>query len=168
MNNKNNLILVLAGILVLIGITKPDLSGVLSKPNRPSVVEVEELAAPVSEQTRERASKVAEVFKNSDSATRKADAKKLRDLYVDIATAIGLDGTDEVIKDTKEITQINEISGVMLRLGAKGKYPDLVKLCNAVVVGEIGDDEILLDKELRQKAVNAFMALAWACDTGSK
>ena len=32
----------------------------------------------------------------------------------------------------------------------------------------VGDDVIVLSKELRAKAVEGFNALAWACNEGSK
>jgi hypothetical protein len=56
----------------------------------------------------------------------------------------------------------------MLRLDIKGKYPDLAKEAKEVVVAAIGDDQILLSKELRVKAVEGLNALAWACNMGSK
>jgi hypothetical protein len=49
-----------------------------------------------------------------------------------------------------------------------GKYPDLAEACNSVVVAGIGDEDIVLDKETRKKAVDTFKALSWACYEGSK
>ena len=98
----------------------------------------------------------------------KSDAKRLRDLYLDLAKLVELDGENEVVKSTEEIRQANSLAGVMLRLDIKGKYPDLAKEAKEVVVAAIGDDQILLSKELRAKAVEGLNALAWACNLGSK
>jgi len=56
----------------------------------------------------------------------------------------------------------------MLHLNIKDKYVDLAESNQALIVDAIGDDNIPLTKELRKKAVDAFMALAWACNEGSK
>jgi hypothetical protein len=56
----------------------------------------------------------------------------------------------------------------MLKLDIKGKYPNLAKESKEVVVASIGDDKILLSKELRVKAVEGLNALAWAFNEGSK
>ena len=98
----------------------------------------------------------------------KRDFKKLRDLYIDLAKLVELDGEDEVVKSTEDIRQANSLAGVMLRLDIKGKYPDLAKEIKEVIVAAIGDDQIPLSKELRPKAVDGFNALAWAMNEGSK
>jgi hypothetical protein len=79
-----------------------------------------------------------------------------------------LDGEDAVIKTTDEVRQANSLSGVMLKLDMKGKYKDLASSCNSVIQAAIGDDSVLLDKDLRAKAADGFKALAWACNEGSK
>ena len=56
----------------------------------------------------------------------------------------------------------------MLKLDIKGKYEDLPETAQALVLEAIGDDNVLLNKELRAKAVEGFKALAWACYEGSK
>ena len=96
------------------------------------------------------------------------NAVRLRDLYLDLAQLITLDGDDLVIKNTEEIRQANSLAGVMLRLDIKGKYTDLASTCNDLIVTAIGDDNINLSPELRTKAVEAFKALAWGCNEGSK
>ena len=162
---KNNLLLVVAGILVLIGLTKFDLSNLNILPNRPSAVDVLELSEPTDEAVRKEAYDVASLLKEAGA---KVDARRLRDLYLDLAKLVELDGEDEVIKSTEEIRQANSLTGVMLRLDMKGKYPNLAKEAKEVVVAAIGDDQILLSKELRVKAVEGLNALAWACNQGSK
>ena len=162
---NNNLVLVIAGLLILVGLTKFDLSGFSILPNRPNVVDVIELPEPTDPTVKKEADDVVSVLKESGA---KGDAKRLRDLYLDLAKLVELDGENEVVKSTEEIRQANSLAGVMLRLDIKGKYPDLAKEAKEVVVAAIGDDQILLSKELRVKAVEGLNALAWACNTGSK
>ena len=56
----------------------------------------------------------------------------------------------------------------MARMDMKGKYPNLAIATTGVVVAGIGDENIVLSKELRQKAIDSFRALSWACYEGSK
>jgi hypothetical protein len=162
---NNNLVLVVAGLLILVGLTKFDLSGFSIFPNRPNVVDVLELPEPTDSAVKKEADDVVSVLKESGA---KGDAKRLRDLYLDLAKLVELDGENEVVRNTEEIRQANSLAGVMLRLDIKGKYPDLAKEAKEVVVAAIGDDQILLSKELRVKAVEGLNALAWACNMGSK
>jgi len=163
MSMDKKVLLVLGGLLILLGLLKPEFSDIL-KP-RPSVVDVLELSAPTDEVVKKEADDVVTVLKE---AGIKSEAKRLRDLYIDLAKLVELDGEDEVIKSTEEIRQANSLAGVMLRLDMKGKYPNLAKEAKEVVVASIGDDQILLSKELRVKAVEGLNALAWACNEGSK
>lgn len=163
MSMDKKVLLALGGLLILLGLLKPEFSDIL-KP-RPSVVDVLELSAPTDEVVKKEADDVVAVLKE---AGIKSEAKRLRDLYIDLAKLVELDGEDEVIKSTEEIRQANSLAGVMLRLDMKGKYPNLAKEAKEVVVASIGDDQILLSKELRVKAVEGLNALAWACNEGSK
>jgi hypothetical protein len=161
---QKNVLLILAGLLIVVGLLKPDFSNILG-PNKPVAIDVLELSEPTDEAVRKEAFDVASLLKEVGA---KEDAKRLRDLYLDLAKLVELDGENEVVKNTEEIRQANSLAGVMLRLDIKGKYPDLAKETKEVVVAAIGDDQILLSKELRTKAVEGFNALAWACNTGSK
>jgi len=161
--SQKNVLLGLAALLIVIGLLKPEFSNILSP--RPSVVDVLELPAPTDEAVKKEADDVVVLVKESGA---KGDAKRLRDLYLDLAKLVELDGEDEVIKSTEEIRQANSLAGVMLRLDIKGKYPNLAKESKEVVVAAIGDDQILLSKELRTKAVEGLNALAWAFNMGSK
>jgi hypothetical protein len=165
MNNKS-LVLILGIVLLAIGVLKPDLS-TIGFPNKPVVVDVLELTSPSDEDLKKEADDVVSLLKQAGPQAR-ADAKRLRDLYLDIAKLVQLDDEEMVIRSTEEIRQANSLAGVMLRLDIKGKYPDLAKEAKEVVVAAIGDDQILLSKELRAKAVEGFNALAWACNQGSK
>ena len=103
--------------------------------------------------------------KNSD---RKYDGLRLASLYNDLATLISLDNEDMVVKNTEEVRQANKLAGVMLKLDIKGKYPELAKATNSVIVASLGDDSLMLDDKLRQQAVDGFKAFAWACLEGTK
>ncbi len=165
MNNKK-LLLLIGGLLLFVGLIKPDLSNI-GFPTRPLSVDVMELETPSDDNIRKEAQDVANLFKGT-GVSSKIDAKNLRNLYLDLAKLVELDGEDIVIKNTEEIRQANSLAGVMLRLDIKGKYPNLAKEAKEVVVAAIGDDQILLSKELRAKAVEGLNALAWACNLGSK
>jgi hypothetical protein len=164
--NKNTL-LVIGGLLLLVGFVKPDFSNWGISPNKPVAIDVLELSAPSSAELQEKANVVAQIFKDGNKDS-KADAKRLRDLYLDIGKLVELDGENQVIKNTEEIRQANSLAGIMLRLDIKGKYPKLPQAAKDVVMSAVGDDVIVLSKELRVKAVEGFNALAWACNEGSK
>jgi len=163
MNNK--ILLVIAAILVLLGLFKPNLSFPVSN-NQPRNVQVS-VEEPSSQELKDKAQEVVKAMVNG-SADRKADGIRLASLYSDMATLIELDGENEVIKSTEEIRQANKLVGPMLKLDIKGKYPDLSSTAENLVVTAIGKDNVLLNKELRSGAVNGFKALAWACNEGSK
>jgi hypothetical protein len=162
---NNNLVLIIAGLLILVGLTKLDLSRLNLLPSRPVSVDVLEIPEPTDESVKKEANDVVAVLKESGD---KSDAKRLRDLYIDLAKLVELDGENEVIRNTEEIRQANSLAGVMLRLDIKGKYLNLAKEAKEVVVAAIGDDQIILSKELRSKAVDGLNALAWAFNEGSK
>jgi len=162
--NQKNILLGLAALLIVVGLLKPEFSNFLG-PNKPVSIDVLELPEPTDQALKKEADDVVLLLKEAGA---KSDAKRLRDLYIDLAKLVELDGEDQVIKSTEEIRQANSLAGVMLRLDMKGKYPNLAKEAKEVVVTAIGDDQILLSKELRVKAVEGLNALAWACNTGSK
>lgn len=163
MNNK--LILIIAGLLILVGLLKPNLENFIPN-NNPSVNPIV-VVEPTDSDIKEKADLVVSSLKNG-SSDRKNDGKRLSSLYADLALLVSLDGEDQVIKSTEEIKQANLIAGSMLRMNMKNKYPDLAKNANTVIVSAIGDDNAVLSKDLRAKAVDAFNALSWACDQGSK
>lgn len=163
MNKK--LVLVIGAILILLGVSKIDVTNLLPL-NGPGNVDVMELPAPSDENVKKEAQDVIDLLK--DSKGSKADFKKLRDLSLDLGRLVELDGEDLVVKSTEEIRQANSIAGVMLRLDIKGKYPNLAKEAKEVVVASIGDDNIALSPDLRTKAVAGFNALAWAYNEASK
>jgi hypothetical protein len=162
MNKK--LLLVVGLVLLGIGIFKPNLTLPVNKPVDHHIVIV---TPPSDDNLKKLCGPVIEALKNG-SSSRNSDGKRLSELYFDLATLVELDGENEVVKTTEEIRQANSLSGVMLRMDLKGKYPDLAKSAQEVLNKTIGDDIIPLDKALRAKAVETFKALSWATNEGSK
>jgi hypothetical protein len=160
----NKIVLMIASILIVVGLTQFDISTILPAPSRG--VDVMELTPPTDENVKKEAQEVVDLLKQSGG--NKNDFKKLRDLSLDLARLIELDGEDTVIKTTENIRQANSISGVMLRLDMKDKYKDLAKESKDVVVAAIGDDDVALTDDLRNKAVDSFNGLAWAYNEASK
>lgn len=160
---NNNLILLVAGLLILVGVTKFDVNSLISK--KPVAIDVLELSAPTNDDILKEANDVVQIAKSQMS---KEECRRLRDLYIDIKQLIKLDGEEMVIKNTEEIRQANSIAGLMLRMDIKGKYPTLSKELKEVIIAAVGDDQIVLSPELRSKALDGFDALAWALNEGSK
>ena len=159
---NKNLLLGIAAALIAIGLLKPNFDSLLSRPEPVSnVVFVEP-----KEEYKELVSSVVDAL--SSDPDRKVDGKRLASMANDISTLISLDGENEAIKNTEEIRQINKLIGPMLKLDIKGKYPKLAQASQNLIVSAIGDDAVLLDKELRIKSSEAFQALAWAYNEGAK
>lgn len=159
MNNK--LLWIIAISLLFVGIIKPN----LNLENKEPIMVVNNLVEPTGVLKEKADSVIKALSVNND---RKTDGKRLASLYNDIATLISLDGDNQVIKNTEELRQSNRLVGPMLQLNLKGKYPDLPEAAQSLVVTAIGDDQVLLNNDLRAKAIAGFKALAWACNEGSK
>lgn len=167
--SQNKVLLTIGIVLLLIGFFKPDISSFI--PSGPAVVVPSNncvVDAPADKNILEKAIIVKDILVKSNDSTRKADAAKLSSLYCDIATLIELDNEDIVIKDTATIKEANSLCGKMLRLNIKDKYPNLAEASRDVVVVAVGEDDVLLDKDARIKAAEAFRALSWAFYEGSK
>jgi len=169
--SQNKTLLIIAAILIVLGLLKPDLSSVwkIGSITHPvSNTETYVIDAPTDEALLEKAQSVIKILSASNDSTKKFDCLKLSSLYSDIATLIELDNEDMVIKDTATIKEANGLCGNMLRLNIKDKYPDLAEASRAVIVAAIGDDDVLLDENYRNKAAEAFRSLSWAFYEGSK
>ena len=163
--------LILGGILIVIGILRPDLSNLnISLPvNQPACnLENYVIDAPSDTELLEKARAISEILKASDDSTRKSDSLKLSALYSDIATLIEIDGDDKIISDTASIREVNSLAGKMLRLDIKNKYKGLANKAKDLLVSAIGEDDVVLDEETRVKAIDAFRALSWAFYQGSQ
>lgn len=168
--NKNVLILLGAAALILAGLLKPDLSWIKinNVPEKTDTIVVNiELTEPQDEAVKKLALEIGNIFKSYGPDSR-TDALRLRDLYLDIATLIELDGEERVISGTEDIRQANKLCGSMLKLNIKNKYINLSKASNELIVSCIGADDVSLTPELRKKAAEAFRALAWGCNEGVK
>lgn len=167
---QNKVLLGVGIVLLFLGVFKPDLSNIIPVNDQVPVESVESYVtdAPADEELLSKAQGVVDILKSSDDSTRKSDCLKLSSLYCDLATLIELDGEDRVIPDTSSIREANSLSGKMLRLDIKNKYENLAKSLSDLVISQIGDDDVVLDTELRSKAVEAFRALSWAFYQGSK
>lgn len=162
---SKNTILIVAGLLIAFGLsTKFNLINIY--PNDLKTIDVMELAEPNDPNVKKEANDVVVLLKNSGGP--RSDFKKLRDLALDLGRLVQLDGDELVIKNTEEIRQANSLAGPMLKLDIKGKYPNLAKEAKEVIVASIGDDNIPLSSELRDKAVDGFNGLAWAYNEASK
>lgn len=168
MNNK--VLLAIAAVLIFIGVTKPDLSSINIPLGGNPVCDIENyvIDAPADDNLLEKARVILEILKSSDDSTKRSDCIKLSALYADMATLISLDQQDTVISDTSSIKEANSLAGKMLKLNIKDKYDGLAEAAKGLVVSAIGEDDVVLDDNLRQKAVDAFRALSWAFYEGSK
>lgn len=160
---NKTVLLIIGGLLLFIGLVRPNLNLPINSPVDNIIV----VSPPNDVDLKSKCKLVIDVLK-SGSSDRSNDGKRLSELYMDIATLIELNGDNEIIKTTEEIRQANILSGAMLRMNIKGKYPGLSDAAQTVILSQIGDDSSPLDDALRSKAVEAFRALAWACNEGSK
>lgn len=165
---QNKVLLMVGVVLIVLGIFQPNFNvNTIIKPECP-VVESCVVDAPSDLILMEKAQAVTKILKQSNDSTKKTDCLKLSSLYADMAILIELDNEETVIKDTAAIRQANSLAGLMLRLNIKDKYPNLAEASREVIVSAIGDDDVVLDNELRSQSVNAFRALSWAFYEGSK
>lgn len=163
MNNK--ILLIIGGILLFLGLVRPNLNFPINNPIDNNAIVV--VTPPADSEVKKLCEPIINALKNG-SSNKSKDGRRLSDLYLDLATLIELDGDNEVIKTTEEIRQANSLSGLMLRLNIKGSYPGLSEASQQFISSQIGDDMVTLDSGLRTKAADAFRALAWACNEGSK
>ena len=166
---QNKLLLSVGAVLVVVGVFKPDLGSIRLPVNNEPVCSIESYVtdAPADTELLDKARAVTEIVKASDDSTRKSDCLKLSALYADMATLIELDD-DKIIVDTSSIKEANSIAGKMLKLDIKDKYPNLAEVAQDLITTGIGDDDILLTEELREKSAESFRALSWAFYQGSK
>lgn len=164
---KNKIALGLGIVLVTFG-----LIGKYSLPNilKSTVPAVENYVvdAPGDDTLLEKARNVVSVLEKSDDSTKRSDCLNLSSLYSDMAILLELDDEDKVIPDTASIREANGLAGKMLRLKIKDKYPGLAEAAKELLVSAIGEDDVMLDDQLRSKSIDAFRALSWAFYEGSK
>lgn len=167
---QNKLLLIIGILLLAIGLFKPDISSIWPINNTPVVSAVESYVTtpPKDSVLLEQAKNIIKTLSEFNHSDKKLDFLKLSALYHDLAILIALDEEDMVIKDTASIREANSLSGNMLKLKLKDKYENLAELNSALVIVGIGKDDVILDKDKRQKATEVFEALSWAYYEGSK
>lgn len=165
MKTTDKIVLSIGALLIVCALVKPDLSSFINLNNggSSSVVELD----PVDSETKEKVKAVVDIVKNGPSS-RKKDGARLSSLFRDMSTLVSLDGEAQVIKTTNDIRNATGLVGDMLRMDIKSKYPDFAKECTSFVQSMIGEEDVALDAETREKAVVAYRALAWACLEGTK
>lgn len=164
MKNLNSILLVVGALLIGYGLFGSFIKNNIGPTPVVSVVSIE---APQDPNLRKDCEVVTQTFLKG-SGNLKVDGAKLSNLYSDLAKLISLDSENETIKNTDEIRDANRLAGLLYDLDLKGKYPELSTVTTNVVKNYIGDDNVALDKNLRQKAVEAFNGLAWAFYEGTK
>jgi hypothetical protein len=160
MNNK--VLLSIGVLLVLLGVFKPSIPSLLNNGSPSTTLEQYETDAPSNPELLEKSKIVIEILQSVDHSTKSYECKKLSALYYDLATLVELDNEDLVIKDTNAIREANGLAGKMLKLNIKDKYPNLAKASQDLVVSQLGDNDVVLDADLRKKAAECFKALSWA------
>ena len=161
---KSKTLLILASLFIVLGLYR---SNLISIPfvNSPAVCCDIDITEPDNEELKILASAITASLVNG-SEDRSVDGYRLASLYNDMATLIAIDG--DVIQNTATIREANILAAKLLKIDLKGKYPGLSEACDILVKKTVTEDAVNLDVELRQKAVNAFKALAWGCAEGAK
>jgi len=165
MNNKP--LLILALVLIVIGLSRySSINFPVVKPSPVTVpTETLKIDAPQDEELKALAENVRDALKSGDD-DRSEDGVRLASLYQDMSILIGLD--EDVIKSTGAIAEANSMSARLLKIDLRGKYPGLSEACNKLLMTHISDKSVVIDSTLREKAVEAFQALAWGCLEGAK
>lgn len=165
MNNKP--LLILALVLIVIGLSRhSSISFPVVKPSPVAVpTETLKIDAPQDEELKTLAEGVRDALKSGDS-DRSADGVRLANLYRDMSILIELD--EDIIKSTGAITEANVMSAKLLKIDLRGKYPGLAEACDKLLMAHVSDKSVVMDSKLREKAVEAFQALAWGCLEGAK
>jgi len=168
MMSKEKILLIVGFVLIGCSVFKPVLNN--WSPINPSPISVVtvDIDAPTDPELRKLAEVVKDCLLNSNSNTRKTDALLLSGLYRDVCKVISIENNDKVIINTETIRQINILSGYMLNLDIKDKYKGLGKAAEDLLVSTIGNENKSMTEELRQKSIDCFQALSWACLEGSK
>ena len=168
---QNKILLGIGVLLVIFGLFKPDLTIIKNlTPNTAPSSSVESYVtdAPADQELLDCAKKIISILGASNDSTKQKDCLKLSALYSDMSLLISLDKNDNIIPDTASIKEANSLSGKMLRLNIKDKYPGLAESAKELLIEAIGEDDVVLDSDSRNKAVDAFRALSWAFYEGSK
>jgi hypothetical protein len=160
MNNNNKLLWIVAALLLAVGVFQPSLPRFNNSSSQAVSVSVP------SDELQSKCEKIIQIVKSSNNSDKTEDMRKLSGLYLDLARLISINDEDTIIKNTEEVREANKLSGKMLELDIKDKYEDLGEELNGVVKSYLGDDNVALSPELRQRSVDVFKAFAWALTRG--
>lgn len=155
---QNKVLFGIGALLIIVGIYKPQFYIPIINPNPTPVSNILEhyiTDVPENPELLKIARDITKILIGSNDNNRKNNCLKLSSLYADLDTLISLHGDDMVIKDTASIREANRLTGIMLRLDMKNKYPGLSAKCEELMVAAIGSDEALLDNDLRNKGREA-------------
>jgi hypothetical protein len=95
------------------------------------------------------------------------DGGKLAAFYLAVADVIGRD-QGKVIQNTAVLRELNRRAGLLTfqRTGIEGKYPGLAEAIDKVLADRVGLDNVAFDDAKQTAAIEAFKAIAWACNGG--
>ena len=161
--NKNNLLLIVAGLLILFGLGNK--LGIVNNVSDNNCSINLNLSPPTDPEIQKLTDVIIASFK-AGSIDRKSDGIFLACLYNDMSNLIEEDSS--VIKTTQELVQANSLAAKLLKINLKGKYPGFSEAATSLIMKIIGDDNVALDEKSREQAVNAFRYLAWACKSGAE
>jgi hypothetical protein len=92
------------------------------------------------------------------------DGRNLAAFYTAVADVIARD-QGKVIQTTAQLRELNRRAGLLMfqKTGIEGKHLGLAEAIDKVLADQVGLDNVALDADKCQRAVDAFKALAWAC-----
>lgn len=165
---QKNHIFFIGAALIAIGLIQPDFLDSLNPFGGPKISNTQITEAPSDAGLLEKAKAIINILESSNPEDKQSDCAKLSSLYADMATLISLDNDNPIIKDTISIREANILCGRMLKINLQDKYPNLAEKTEELVLYSIGNDDVVLDSVLRQKAVEAFKSLSWAFYKGAR
>jgi len=95
------------------------------------------------------------------------DGRKLASFYSAVADVITRD-QGKIIQTTAQLRELNRRAGLLMfqKTGLEGKYPGLAEAIDKILADRIGLDNVALDTTKQTACIEAFRALAWACQGG--
>jgi hypothetical protein len=165
--SKEKILLVIASILILLGLFKPNLDNFITVIKPSVIADSFVVDKPTDEKVLELCNNIVDILRQGPTSDKK-DIMRLSRLYYDMATLVSLDGDIKTISRTEDIRQANQIAGPMLGLKLKNKYEGLSAAADELIKFMIGSENVTLSDDLRLKSSEAFLALSWSFLEGSK
>jgi hypothetical protein len=100
-------------------------------------------------------------------ANHKEDGRRLASFYAGLADVIARD-QGKIVATTAHLRELHRRAGLLMfqQTGIAGKYPGLAEAINKVLADRVGLENVPLDAAKQKAAVEAFRAIAWACQGG--